>query len=126
RILMNLFISSYRKKQREPVVLATEDAQTFDLYRAAGEPKGEESAESVVLERLVDDEVKDALSDLPEIFRVPVLLADVEGFSYKEISGMLGIPIGTVMSRLHRGRKALQKTLWELARKRGFVSQDGS
>lgn len=122
RILTNLFISEYRKRQREPVVIPAEDPQLFDLYSAArGESKGAKSAESVVLENLVDEEVKRALSDLPESFRLPVLLADVEGFSYREIAEMLGIPIGTVMSRLHRGRKALQKALWELARTRGLV-----
>jgi RNA polymerase sigma-70 factor (ECF subfamily) len=79
------------------------------------------SAESIVLEGLVDDDVKQALSDLAENFRIPVLLADVEGFSYREIADMLNIPIGTVMSRLHRGRKALQKALWEKAVETGLV-----
>jgi RNA polymerase sigma-70 factor (ECF subfamily) len=73
----------------------------------------------------VDDDVKQALSDLAENFRIPVLLADVEGFSYREIADMLGIPIGTVMSRLHRGRKALQKALWEKAVQSGLVGEEG-
>ena len=72
-------------------------------------------------EGLVDDDVKQALSDLAENFRIPVLLADVEGFSYREIADMLSIPIGTVMSRLHRGRKALEKRLWDKVKERGLV-----
>jgi RNA polymerase sigma-70 factor, ECF subfamily len=74
-----------------------------------------------VLEQLPDDEVKGALESLPENFRLPVLLADVEGFSYKEIAEIMDTPIGTVMSRLHRGRKALEKALWDTAKERGLV-----
>ena len=79
------------------------------------------SAEDEVLEGFVDVEITQAVEALPENFRMPVLLADVEGFSYKEIAEMTGVPIGTVMSRLHRGRKSLQKTLWQVARDRGLV-----
>ncbi len=74
------------------------------------------------MELLPDDEVKQALEDLPDNFRLPVILADVEGFSYKEIAEMLDIPIGTVMSRLHRGRKAMQKALYDFALDRGLVT----
>ena len=77
-----------------------------------------------VLDRIPDADVKAALESLPENFRLPVLLADVEGFSYKEIADIMGSPIGTVMSRLHRGRKALEKALWETARERGLVDGD--
>ena len=84
-------------------------------------PRASLSAEEEVLDRFVDADVKSALESLPEHFRMPVLLADVEGFSYKEIAEMLEIPIGTVMSRLHRGRKALQKKLWSLAEARGLT-----
>ena len=77
-----------------------------------------------MLDRIPDQAVKDALESLPENFRLPVLLADVEGFSYKEIADIMDTPIGTVMSRLHRGRKALQKALWQTAKERGLVDDD--
>jgi RNA polymerase sigma-70 factor, ECF subfamily len=84
----------------------------------------EPSAESEVLEQLPDEDVQRALETLPEGFRMAVLLADVQGFSYKEIAEILDIPIGTVMSRLHRGRKALEKALWDTAVERGIVTED--
>lgn len=122
RILTNTFISSYRKERREPTIVSADGRGDFDLYQNLLEyVSPDPSAESEVLERMVDEEVKQALSDLPESFRMAVVLSDVEGFSYKEIAEMLGIPIGTVMSRLHRGRKALQKALWNLAVDRGLV-----
>jgi RNA polymerase sigma-70 factor (ECF subfamily) len=121
RILTNTFINSYRKKQREPVTVSDDDVDDWYLYdRLAG--GAEASAESEVLERLPDEDVQRALEALPEGFRMAVLLADVEGFSYKEIAQIMGVPIGTVMSRLHRGRKALQKALWETVRERGLVT----
>ncbi len=127
KILTNLFITGYRQRQREPIIVFIEDAEEFDLYRSLGfaPPEIARSAEAVVLESLVDEEVTRALSDLPEAFRVAVLLADVEGFTYREIADMVGVPIGTVMSRLHRGRKALQKALWNLAMTRGLITEDG-
>jgi RNA polymerase sigma-70 factor (ECF subfamily) len=123
KIMTNLFISSYRQRRRDPVTVSTDDTEEFDLYHnlIAHDPVMGKSAESIVLEGLVDDDVKQALSDLPENFRMAVLLADVEGFSYREIADMLGIPIGTVMSRLHRGRTALQKALWDKAVESGLV-----
>jgi RNA polymerase sigma-70 factor (ECF subfamily) len=123
KIMTNLFISGYRQRRREPVTISTDDTEEFDLYRNLVDHEAQvgKSAESIVFEGLVDDDVKQALSDLPENFRMPVLLADVEGFSYREIADMLSIPIGTVMSRLHRGRKALQKALWEKAVESGLV-----
>ena len=84
------------------------------------------SAEDQLFDLFTDDEVKTALESLPENFRIPVLLADVEGFSYKEIAEMLDIPIGTVMSRLHRGRKGMQKRLWDYAEARGLAHPDAS
>ena len=77
-----------------------------------------------MLDGLVESDIKEAVEELPENFRMPVLLADLEGFSYKEIAEILDIPIGTVMSRLHRGRKAMQKRLWEFARERGLLPED--
>lgn len=122
RILTNLFISSYRKKQREPVIVSSDEKEEFDLYSHLADRRSlDGSAESIVLDQMVDEDVKNALADLPENFRIAVLLADVEGFSYKEIAEILDIPMGTVMSRLFRGRKALQKALWNLATERGLV-----
>jgi RNA polymerase sigma-70 factor (ECF subfamily) len=123
RILTNTFINSYRKKQREPVTVAvTDDTSDWYLYDRIGSSGAEPSAEAEVLERIPDEDVQRALEELPEVFRMAVLLADVEGFSYKEIAEILDIPIGTVMSRLHRGRKALQRALWETVRERGLVA----
>jgi RNA polymerase sigma-70 factor, ECF subfamily len=122
RILTNSFINTYRKKQREPqVVEGPDDIDEWYLYDRLGGRSVEESAETAVLDQIPDQGVKDALESLPERFRLPVLLADVEGFSYKEIAEIMDTPIGTVMSRLHRGRKALQKALWDTAKERGLV-----
>jgi RNA polymerase sigma-70 factor (ECF subfamily) len=122
RILTNTFINIYRKKQREPVTVQEEDIEDWYLYDRLGASGVEASAETEVLERLPDDDVQRALEALPEGFRMAVLLADVEGFSYREIAEILDVPIGTVMSRLHRGRKALHKALWETVRERGLVA----
>ncbi|HEY7515836.1 MAG TPA: sigma-70 family RNA polymerase sigma factor [Vicinamibacteria bacterium] len=122
RILTNTFINSYRKKQRQPVTVADDELEDWYLYDRLGESGVEASAETEVLERIPDEDVQRALEELPENFRMAVLLADVEGFSYKEIAEILDIPIGTVMSRLHRGRKALQKALWDTVRERGLVT----
>ncbi len=120
RILTNTFINAYRKKQREPVTVSDDDVEDWYLYDRLG-GSTEASAETSVLERLPDEDVQRALEALPEQFRMAVWLADVEGFSYKEIAEILDVPIGTVMSRLHRGRKSLQKALWETVRERGLV-----
>ncbi len=122
RILTNTFINTYRKKQREPVTVHDDDIEDWYLYDRLGASGAEASAETEVLDKIPDEDVQRALEDLPENFRVAVLLADVEGFSYKEIAEIVGIPIGTVMSRLHRGRKALQKALWKTVRERGLVT----
>jgi len=122
RILTNSFINTYRKKQREPqIVDGPEDVDEWYLYDKLGGRSVEVSAENEVLDRIPDAEVKAALESLPENFRIPVLLADVEGFSYKEIAEIMETPIGTVMSRLHRGRKGLEKALWQTAQERGLV-----
>jgi RNA polymerase sigma-70 factor (ECF subfamily) len=122
RILTNGFINTYRKKQREPqTVEGPDDLDEWYLYDRFGARNVEDSAEEEVLDRIPDADVKVALESLPENFRLPVLLADVEGFSYKEIAQIMETPIGTVMSRLHRGRKALEKALWDTAKERGLV-----
>ena len=124
RILTNTFINSYRRRQAQPEFTELDDVDEFSLYRRmTGAPAASTSPdpESEFLKGVVDTEVKDALAELPEKFRSVVLL-DVEGFSYKEIAEMLGIPIGTVMSRLHRGRKFLQKRLYDLAQERGIAA----
>ncbi len=124
RILTNTYINRYRKAQRRPSEVELGELQDLYLFRRLGEQSGaSESAEVVVLEQFVDSDVIEALDSLPENFRMPVLLADVEGFAYREIAEMLDIPIGTVMSRLHRGRKALQKKLWHLAEERGITGR---
>jgi RNA polymerase sigma-70 factor (ECF subfamily) len=123
RILTNTFINAYRKKQREPVTVQDEEIEDWYLYDRLGASGVESSAETQVLQRIPDEDVQRALEALPEGFRMAVLLADVEGFAYKEIAEILGVPIGTVMSRLHRGRKALQKALWETVRERGLVER---
>lgn len=124
RILTNTFINNYRARQRRPEESELADVDDLYLYRRLGGMVGSasRSAEEEVLERLTDEEVKAALESLPEQFRLAVLLADVEGFSYKEIAEITGVPIGTVMSRLHRGRRALQKALFEYMKARGAVA----
>ena len=124
RILTNSFINTYRKKQRQPqTVEGPDDLDEWYLFDKLGGRNVELSAETEVLDRIPDEAVKAALESLPENFRLPVLLADVEGFSYKEIAEIMETPIGTVMSRLHRGRKALQKGLWETAKERGLIDE---
>lgn len=123
RILTNSYINSYRAKQRRPLETDLADVEDLYLYRRLGsiEDAAGRSAEDQLFDIIADDDVKQALEDLPENFRLPVLLADVQGFSYKEIAEMLDVPIGTVMSRLHRGRKAMHKALYDYAERRGFV-----
>ena len=124
RILTNTFINTYRAKQRRVQETELDDVEDLYLYkRISGIDVASRSAEDTLFELFTDDEVKAALEALPESFRMPVLLADVEDFSYKEIAEMLDIPIGTVMSRLHRGRKAMQKALIDFATERGLLER---
>jgi RNA polymerase sigma-70 factor (ECF subfamily) len=128
RILTNTFINQYRAAKRRPEQSDIEDVEDLYLYRRLGGLEAAmagRSPETEVLEGIPDAEVKEALESLPEQFRMAVLLADVEGFAYKEIAEILDIPIGTVMSRLHRGRKQLQKRLWDYAVERGIATGTG-
>ncbi|MGH9156968.1 MAG: sigma-70 family RNA polymerase sigma factor [Acidimicrobiales bacterium] len=127
RILTNTFINTYRAKKRRPEETEVDDVEELYLYRRLGGLEAAtagRSAEEEVLDRITDDEVKQALESLPEQFRMAVLLADVEGFSYKEIAAILDVPIGTVMSRLHRGRRGLQKRLFEFMERRLVGERD--
>src|SRR3954467_11544762 len=124
KILTNTFINTYRAKQRRPQQETLDDVEDFYLYRRIGGLEAvdaDRGPEAEVLESIPDASIKEALEDLPEQFRMAVLLADVEGFSYKEIAEIMDVPIGTVMSRLHRGKKQLQPRLWDLATERGLV-----
>lgn len=125
RILTNAYINKYRAKQRRPQESELGEIEDLYLYRRLGSMEtaaASMSAEEQFLDLFTDDEVKQALEDLPENFRLPVLLADVEGFPYKEIAEILDIPIGTVMSRLHRGRKQMHRALYEYAMQRGILN----
>jgi RNA polymerase sigma-70 factor, ECF subfamily len=124
KILTNSFINTYRAKKRRPTETEFDDVEEFSLYHHLGgieAADAERTPESEVLDAMPDEVVKEALESLPEQFRMAVLLADVEGFSYKEIADIMDVPIGTVMSRLHRGRKQLQRRLWDFARDRGLL-----
>lgn len=129
RILTNSYINAYRKKQRRPDESDLDDVEELYLYRRLGGAETAalgRSAEDELLDHLTEAEVKAAVEHLPEQYRLAVLLADVEGFAYKEIAEILDVPIGTVMSRLHRGRKRLQKELYEFASQRGLVPEGTS
>ena len=124
RILTNTYINIYRAKKRRPDETDLDDVEDLFLYHRLGGLEAAtlgRSAEDELMDYFTEAEVKEAIEALPDTFRMAVLLADVECFSYKEIAEILDIPIGTVMSRLHRGRKALQKRLYEFARDRGLA-----
>ncbi len=124
RILTNTFINTYRSKKRRPDETDFDEVEDLYLYRRLGGLEAAtvgRSAEDELLDWFSEAEVKEALEALPEQFRMAVLLADVEGFSYKEIAEILDVPIGTVMSRLHRGRKAMQRALYDFAAARRLL-----
>ncbi|MGV1037686.1 MAG: sigma-70 family RNA polymerase sigma factor [Candidatus Nanopelagicales bacterium] len=123
RILTNTYINGYRKKQRQPLQSSTDDVEDWQMAQAESHTShGLRSAEAEALDRLPDGDVKDALAEIPEEFRLAVYFADVEGFAYKEIADIMETPVGTVMSRLHRGRRQLRDKLEDYARERGFVA----
>jgi RNA polymerase sigma-70 factor, ECF subfamily len=130
RILTNAYINVYRKRRREPQKVSQDEVEEFDLYRELKDhdPSFDETPETIVLDNLVDSDILEAIEDLPEQFRLAVVLSDIEDFSYAEMAEIMDVPLGTVMSRLHRGRRALRKRLWELARERGIVrgASDGA
>ncbi|MEY4366117.1 MAG: polymerase subfamily sigma factor [Actinomycetota bacterium] len=126
RIMTNSYINRYNAAQRRPTETDLDDVEEFFLYRRLGavdQSRMSASAEDQMMELFTDEEVRNAIEELPETFRLPLILSDVDGFAYKEIAEMLDIPIGTVMSRLHRGRKWMQKRLYDFARERGLVDE---
>jgi RNA polymerase sigma-70 factor (ECF subfamily) len=121
RVLTTTFINTYRKDQRRPQTSDSE-LEDWQIAEASSHTSDQgKSTEDVVLENLPDSDIKNALAEIPEEFRMAVFLADVEGFSYKEIAEIVGVPAGTVMSRLHRGRKQLREKLTDYARERGYA-----
>jgi RNA polymerase sigma-70 factor (ECF subfamily) len=126
RIMTNTYINKYNAKQRRPDETELDEVEELFLFKRLGafnQAKINLSAEDQMLELFTDDEVKNALEELPEVFLIPVLMSDVEGFSYKEIAEITEVPIGTVMSRLHRGRKLMQKRLYDYAQERGLIDE---
>ena len=121
RIMTNLYITNYRKAQRRPTQTSAEEITDYQLLSSAThESQGLESAEVEALKKLPTSEISEALNALSEDYRMVVYYADVEGLAYKEIAEIMGVPLGTVMSRLHRGRKKLREALKDVARERGI------
>jgi len=126
RVLTTTFINTYRKEQRRPQTSDSE-LEDWQIAESASHTSDQgKSTEDVVLENLPDSDIKRALAEIPEEFRMAIYLADVEGFSYKEIAEIVGVPSGTVMSRLHRGRKQLREKLTDYARELGYVKGDSA
>lgn len=115
KILKNIYINKYRKQQKSPQMVEISNFESTSGLASNVTPENE------IFDGLLDDDISKAIYSIPEEFRLVIILSDLEGFSYKEISEILECPIGTVMSRLHRGRKLLREILREYARKRGYV-----
>ncbi len=128
RILTNTYINMYRARQRRPEETKVPEIEDLYLFKRLGSPSSGlgRSAEDQALDKFTDQDVKLAIESLPEAFRIAVILSDVEGFSYKEIAEITQVPVGTVMSRIHRGRKALQQALHQFGMDRGLVNVGGS
>ena len=121
RIMTNTYINSYRKAKRRPLESSADELSDFQLYTTAGhDSTGLESAEVEALKQMPDSEISEAMNDLPEDYRMVVYYAAVVGLAYKEIADVMGTPLGTVMSRLHRGRKLLRAALKDVAREKGI------
>jgi len=125
RILVNTFITAYRKAVKSPQRISYDELEDFNLYKTVDLDASEkEISKDDILESYFEDDVKTALENLPYQFRLVVLLCDVEGFSYNEIAAIIDSPLGTVMSRLYRGRKLLQRLLWSYAKSRGYINEN--
>lgn len=123
RIMVNTFITGYRKAVKQPQKISFDEMEEFFLYKRLDEQiELQETSKESFLDNFFDDDIKEALENLPYQFRLVVLLCDVEGFSYNEIAGIIDTPLGTVMSRLYRGRKLLQRYLWNYAKTRGYIT----
>jgi RNA polymerase sigma-70 factor, ECF subfamily len=122
RILTNNFINGYRKKQREPQRIGSEELEELKLTQTEASSVGLRSAEAEALDRISDSTIVAALRSLPDDFRRAIYLADMEGYAYREIAEMMGTPIGTVMSRLHRARKQLREALDDHHRAQTFAA----
>ncbi len=123
RIMVNTFITGYRKAVLQPQKISFDDMEEFFLYKRLDESVDlQEISKEEFLDNFFDDDIKSALENLPYQFRLVVLLCDVEGFSYNEIADIIDAPLGTVMSRLYRGRKLLQRQLWTYAKERGYIT----
>ena len=121
RIMTNTYINSYRKAKRRPVESSADELSDFQLYTTSGhDSTGLESAEVEALKQMPDSEISEAMNDLPEDYRMVEYYSDVVGLAYKEIAEVMGTPLGTVMSRLHRGRKLLRAALKDVAREKGI------
>lgn len=123
KIMTNIFINNYRSKAKAPQSLAFDDVDDGFLFGQLAKTKGSVDPEKEFFSKIFDDDVKAAINELPEDFRLVVVLSFLEGFAYQEIADITGLQIGTVKSRLHRGRKLLQKALWDYALRNGFIKE---
>jgi RNA polymerase sigma-70 factor (ECF subfamily) len=123
KIMTNIFINNYRSRSKAPESVAVEDVDDGFLYGQLAKNYGVTDPEKEFFSKIFDDDIKNAINDLPEDFRIVVVLSFLEGFSYQEIAEITGLQIGTVKSRLHRGRKLLQKSLLDYALRSGYIKE---